>query len=253
MNPNAAAKFHRFGKVGKVVLTILSVLSIIASIGLCVATIYVAALPKDAVKVAVVQGAEFQVNQDCFDEIWNIIADSAAFAVSEDSAVVSSQMNLPMALPENQPMDSKIQFFNQKYSKAQLYTRGNTKVVEAQSDQTLYCSSDLVMVCLFWTLLMLSVTVAIFLLRTLFVTLTRCDSPFRPELVQKLHRFGWALLPVALLSSISRSLSNASLSAGQGTCVTVDWGVLLAFVVTLCLVTVFRYGVQLQQESDETL
>lgn len=87
----------------------------------------------------------------------------------------------------------------------------------------------------------------------LFVTLTRCDSPFRPELVQKLHRFGWALLPVALLSSISRSLSNAFLSAGQGTCVTVDWGVLLAFVVTLCLVTVFRYGVQLQQESDETL
>lgn len=69
MNPNAAAKIHRFGKVGKVVLTILSVLSIIASIGLCVATIYVAALPKDAVKVAVVQGAEFQVNQDCFDEI----------------------------------------------------------------------------------------------------------------------------------------------------------------------------------------
>ena len=33
MNPNAAAKIHRFGKVGKVVLTILSVLSIIASIG----------------------------------------------------------------------------------------------------------------------------------------------------------------------------------------------------------------------------
>ena len=43
------------------------------------------------------------------------------------------------------------------------------------------------------------------------------------------------------------------LTAGKSTNVSIQWGVLIAFVVTMALVAVFKYGVQLQKESDETL
>ena len=43
------------------------------------------------------------------------------------------------------------------------------------------------------------------------------------------------------------------LTAGKSTNVSIQWGILIAFVVTMALVAVFKYGVQLQKESDETL
>ena len=65
--------------------------------------------------------------------------------------------------------------------------------------------------------------------------------------------FGFSLIPIAVFSSIAETLSQGFLSAGENEGVYIQWGVILAFAVTMCLVTVFKYGVQLQQESDETL
>lgn len=73
------------------------------------------------------------------------------------------------------------------------------------------------------------------------------------ELVKKMRTFGFSLLPVALFATIGETLSTAFLSAGRDTGISIQWGVLIAFAVTMCLVTVFKYGVQLQKESDETL
>lgn len=73
------------------------------------------------------------------------------------------------------------------------------------------------------------------------------------ELVKKMRAFGFSLLPVALFATIGETLSTAFLSAGRDTGISIQWGVLIAFAVTMCLVTVFKYGVQLPKESDETL
>lgn len=79
------------------------------------------------------------------------------------------------------------------------------------------------------------------------------ESPFCEELVKKLKAFGLSLLPAALAATIGDTLSTAFLSAGKDNGIQIQWGLLIAFAVTMCLVTVFRYGVQLQKESDETL
>ena len=93
---------------------------------------------------------------------------------------------------------------------------------------------------------------ALWMLRGLFAVLTRCDSPFCGDVVARLRSFGFSLLPVAVFASASDTLTGRFLSAGKGG-VSIQWGILLAFVVTMALVAVFRYGVQLQKESDETL
>ena len=91
------------------------------------------------------------------------------------------------------------------------------------------------------------------MLKRLFAVLAKCESPFCEELVTKMKAFGFSLLPVALFATIGETLSTAFLSAGRDTGISIQWGVLIAFAVTMCLVTVFKYGVQLQKESDETL
>ena len=60
------------------------------------------------------------------------------------------------------------------------------------------------------------------------------------------------LLPAALLASVAETVARRFMSAGA-TAVYIQWGLLIAFAVTMCLTVVFHYGVQLQKESDETL
>lgn len=91
------------------------------------------------------------------------------------------------------------------------------------------------------------------MLQKLFKALSVCESPFCNDFVAKLRTFGYSLLPVALFSSIGNTLAVRFLSGRGNAGISIQWGILVAFVVTLCLVTVFRYGVQLQKESDETL
>lgn len=91
------------------------------------------------------------------------------------------------------------------------------------------------------------------MIRRLFAVLATCESPFCAELVKKMKAFGFSLLPVALFATIGETLATAFLSAGRDAGICIQWGILIAFAVTMCLVTVFQYGVQLQKESDETL
>ena len=106
---------------------------------------------------------------------------------------------------------------------------------------------------IFATLFAASVAAALLMLQKLFKVLSVCASPFCTDFVSKLRVFGYSWLPVAVFAGIGETLAVRFLSAGRNTGVSIQWGVLVAFVVTMCLVAVFRYGVQLQKESDETL
>ena len=95
-------------------------------------------------------------------------------------------------------------------------------------------------VLVFLTLFVASVAASLFVLRKLFAVLAVCDSPFCEEFVQKMKAFGFALLPVALFATVGETLSTAFLSAGRDTGVCVQWGVLIAFAVTMCLAFSFK-------------
>ena len=62
MNSKTLSNFHKFGKVGKIAMTVLMVIAILAAAASCVATIFVSALPKDALTVRVTNHAEFRIN-----------------------------------------------------------------------------------------------------------------------------------------------------------------------------------------------
>ena len=136
---------------------------------------------------------------------------------------------------------------------AEIHSDETAKVMEADTSPEEYNVKDLVMVFIFLTLFSASATAALWMLRRLFAVLTRCGSPFCCEVVNRMRGFGFSLLPVAVFASIGVTMLGSFLTAGKSANVSIQWGVLIAFVVTMALVAVFKYGVQLQKESDETL
>ena len=246
MNSNTITKFHLFGKVGKIVMTVLSVIAALITVSCCIATAFTATLPEDALTVRVVEHAEFRFNKASFDTLWSILGGSFTYSGKEDS----EKKAIP---PENQEFQAELKIFNQSYASAEMHSDESAKVMEADTSPEEYNIKDLVTVFIFLTVFSASATAALWMLRRLFAVLTKCESPFCCEVVNRMRSFGFSLLPVAVFASIGETMLESFLTAGKSTNVSIQWGVLIAFVVTMALVAVFKYGVQLQKESDETL
>ena len=253
MNSSTLAKVHKFGKVGKVIITIFLVISILATVALCAATVFVAKLPEDAVTVKVTNNAEFRVNEKNFPLFWDIVSDNFSYSSDTDPGEILMNENGEIMPPENQEFEAELDLLRNNYYKAIIHTDGGTKVVEAQSSPSEYRSGEFLKLIVSMTLLLVSIVVMLFLLRRMFAVLAVCDSPFCEDFVKKMSAFGYSLLPGALFDTIGETLSESFLSAGRSIDIRIQGGVLIAFAVTMFLVMVFRYGVQLQKESDETL
>ena len=254
MNSKTLSNLHRFGKAGRIIITVMMVIAILITAICMAATVYVSMLPKDALTVRVTDHAEFRISEENFNSLWGLLAGSHySYAGDASPEEMLSDNGSAVIPPENQDFQTDLSFFNHAYSSAEIYSDGSTKVIDAASAPAEYRSTSLVPVLIFLTLLAASACAALFLLRRLFTVLTASESPFCDALVKKLKAFGFSLLPVALFATVGDTLSAAFLSAGKNSGLQVQWGVLLAFAVTMCLVAVFRYGVQLQKESDETL
>ena len=89
--------------------------------------------------------------------------------------------------------------------------------------------------------------VVFFLISLLCKTLKKCESPFSEIIVKKLHYLAFALLPLILVDTGSDPLSLNFIRFG----VSLPGAIIVVLMVGL--ITVFRYGALLQQESDETL
>ena len=239
MNEKTQRNIHRFGKIGTVILTVLMIAAVIITLLLGTEAIYTATLPKDAVVVSVTNRAAFQINENIFSSVWGMLVEDFQYAgYTDPSAMLSDDGSSLVLPPENTELNANLHFFNQSYSTATIRSEEGNKVIDATSAPEEYRSSDLMVLLVF---------------AALTAAASVCASPFCTDFVVRLRNFGYSLLPAALFASIGETLAVRFLSAGKSGGIFVQWGLLITFAVTMCLVTVFRYGVQLQTESDETL
>lgn len=257
MNTKTLAKVNRFGKIGKAVMTVLLAFAIIITVILGAAAVYTATLPKDCFKITVTSNAEFKVDESIFSSVWSMLSEGFSGASDKDPSdmlkdgkKVDSGEILP---PEDTELKTELNFFDQSYSSATVRSAKDKKIIDAKSSPAEYRFADLVTLLAFTALFTASVAVSLLMLQRLFKVLSECSSPFCTEFVSKLKIFGVSLLPVTFFASVGETLALRFLTAGRNSCISVQWGMLVTFAVTMCLVAVFRYGVQLQKESDETL
>lgn len=252
MDPNTISKYRRFGRVGKIIMTVLSVIAALVTACCMAAAVFVATLPKDALTVRVVEQTEFRFNSESFSTLWSILGGRFAYAGEGYPSAIFGEEGT-VAPPDGQTFSAELRVVDRFYDSAEISTDGTDKVMTAEASPAEYQLNDLKRVFTFAALLSASAAAALWMLRRLFGALTKCESPFCEEVVAKMRSFGFSLLPVAVFASVSETLLGSFLAAGRGSHVSIQWGVLIAFGVTMALVAVFKYGVRLQRESDETL
>ncbi len=225
MNANTLKRVHQFGKVGKIILTVLLVLNILATAAAGATSAVMAALPRDTVSVSVTSQAVYQSSGRFAEELWQVLMGGRQF---EAVAVTNGYISADMHMQDDQMM------------------------IETTTAPMTYSCGDVVRILLFAALASAATAVMLWLLRKLFKTIEGCESVFCEELVKRMKAFGWSLLPLAVLASVAETAARRFMATGV-TAIYIQWGLLIAFAVTMCLAVVFRYGVKLQRESDETL
>lgn len=252
MDSNTLSKYRLFGKAGKIVTTVLAAVSLLITLCCGAAAGFVAALPENALTVSVVENTRLRFDAESFETLWNILGGSFGYSGESMPDYFSQSGGKSVTPPDNEQFQAELKLFDRSYDSAEFNTGKNEKVMQAEASPAQYNAKDLVRVFAFAALLAASATLALWLLRRLFAALTKCDSPFCDEIVSRMRSFAYSLLPLAVFASISETVTDSFLSAGKSS-FSVQWGVLIAFVVTLALVAVFKYGVWLQTQSDETL
>ena len=89
-------------------------------------------------------------------------------------------------------------------------------------------------------------------LKWLMKVLKSCETPFCDDVIKKMTLFANSLIPAIILNMVCGGMWS-SLGKGTEFGLTVNLGSVLLVAVLYLLVVVFKYGAQLQQESDETL
>lgn len=232
MNAAMLKKVHQLGEAGRVVLTILLVVNILATAAAGLAAAALGGVSRETVSVSVSSQATYQGRGKFMQSMWQTLTGSRAAEERQDQTAVT--------------------LFGSLYTSASMHTQGEQMVIETVSAPNTYTCADAARLLVFAALASAASVAALWLLRKLFKAIEGCESVFCEDLVKRMKAFGWSLLPLAVLASVSETVTRQFMAAGH-TGVYVQWGLLIAFAVTMCLTAVFRYGVQLQRESDETL
>ena len=93
-----------------------------------------------------------------------------------------------------------------------------------------------------------------FTLKGMMKELEKCESPFSEGVVKGMTHFAISLIPYAVIHTGAASLAKQLLTSGSFDMdFSLDLTVVFAVLVIVLLILIFKYGVALQKESDETL
>ena len=239
MQNDIRKKVNGFGKIGKIVVTVLLVIVLIGGITASVAAVYLSQLPDDAISVSVSGKANIQVDESLMGILAGRIVDGLSYE-SDQMPDLSDEADMESILPEDTQVRIDL-------------SEGNMKIIEAQTDDFVYEIDNIIKVIIGGIVYVAAIAVSLFMLRRLFKEFESCETPFTDVAVKRLYAFGFSLIPVILIGTVAEAMAQALLTPSEGINFYLDVGAIVAFVVTICLCTLFKYGAQLQQESDETL
>ena len=125
-------------------------------------------------------------------------------------------------------------------------------VVNAKTEAVTYSAKKLFVALVCGFIFLGAVTVCVYMLKRLMKALKNCETPFSEDVIKRMSGFAYSLIPAVALNIVFSGIWS-SLSVGSGYNPTINIGSILLVAVVFVLVAIFKYGAQLQRESDETL
>ena len=226
-------RINTIGKVCRILSLILMIIMIVGTSAIVISGTVLAVLPHDLAQADVKAQSQIEVSGRVIDEIPQESAEKIAVAVKDGA--FSTTINA------------------QKVESVEKV--GQKIVLNAESGTMTFTLRRLGLALLPLALLTGSLIVVFIFLGKMMRQLEQCETPFCDGVVSSMRAFAFSLIPFAVVKPVATSLFSGILFSGDVSIHLgrVDFGVVFTVLVIFLLVTIFKYGVKLQQESDETL
>lgn len=223
-------KINMLGKISRIILIIMKIALIIGIVGCLFASVVTLALPKDEVFTAT-GTASAQITVD----------DSTKFFITSDiiniGGIKFSTMN------KLQKYEDKWGIFGTDVNVKVDETESNGKVIYDITADLDAKNSKSIVFTMFLTCIIGAVFCAIMLVVVIFggklaKALETCESPFEDNVIKSIRNFAFSLIPLAVVY-----LSEGGINATA----------IVLIIAVIIFSYIFRYGAELQKESDETV
>ncbi|MBR3759742.1 MAG: hypothetical protein IKK47_01935 [Ruminococcus sp.] len=219
MKNENVAKINKLGKISRIFINIMRVIVVIGLVIVPIAGAMVMMIPNDSLKATGSGYAQIIVEDNKFlEEIVDLRFEET------DLDAKFWGMNIKLLVNEERDADdNRVVSFEGEIKELSVKQIKLMAIISA-------FAAELFLVC---------VLIALSYAKKLAIALENCNSPFEEEVLRRMKGFGIAL---AVWAGIVLLLGGIS-------------GIAAVFVVLIVLlfISIFKYGAQLQQESDETL
>ena len=128
--------------------------------------------------------------------------------------------------------------------------QGKSMTINATTNEIVFSAKRIIVGLIITFIWFGSVTVSLEMLMRLMKKLRKCETPFSQDVIKWMTRFAYSLIPAVVLSMITKGMWSGLITNDYT--FNMDLGSILLVAVIFLLVVVFRYGAELQKESDET-
>lgn len=238
MKEDAILKINKMGKIGHIMAMIVKVILIIATVGIVIGAVAVAVLPNNLVSFSVSGVANVKVNLDEFD---------VDFTDEQKSDIRSEIMGA------NEDKDASLDIQGISYGIDNVNVEDSYIEIDASAKTFEYTFKDLLILLLAVLMIVIMTLITVCFIDALCKAFRDCASPFEENVINKMQRLAYSLIPWGVLYTTAESIIKSMFTATVSVSISIDLGMIIVILVILAIAYVFKYGAILQQESDETL
>lgn len=230
MKEQAIKKINKIGKISSVFALIAKILVGMALVVTLLAVILCFVIPEDLLEVTI--NADMTMEMDF----------SALGVTMTEEELIVAQAELEQELLTDQ---------DDSFTDVTMTTDGVT--MKGGLEQYSFTMRDMA-----WLIVLGFVALAMTFVTLIFIgglckAFRDCQSPFEDNVIKKMQHLAYSLIPWAIISTVTNTISETLANNKLSIMFSVDFGVILIALVVLVIVYIFKYGAVLQQESDETL
>ena len=238
---------NKAGKVGYIISIFLVIAAVTCMVMTAILTAAAIRVSNQEITVKVSTGIDIESSGNFLEMINSFIkidgVDNLGDLVPGDSRTV-------IAGKDNKDADIRID--DSDFSEISVAKKGNGLTVNVKAGETVF-SIKRIIVCLVLTFVMFGTAAfTVHTIKWLMKALETCETPFCENVIRKMMLFANSLIPLIIMNTVCDGMWN-TLGKGSELDLSVNLGSILLVAVLYLLVVVFKYGAQLQQESDETL
>lgn len=236
MKNSKVKKINTAGLIGYIISIILIVCTIVGMVAIGILTAGAATISKDNINVKVATNVDINSTGNFLGKLNSFIGIDGV----EDLSTLTQDAKEGIKLEDKDISELSVKEEDGEFS------------INAKTNEITISMKKIIIALVLAFLFLGVVTYALYMVKALMKSLKNCETPFSEEVIKNMTRFGTSLVCVVVLKILFGGFWS-TLTTGLRYDLNVDLSSILLVAVIYILITVFKYGAGLQQESDETL